>query len=383
MKELIQFYRLRFAALILSCAPVLLAFGLLGVAEPRSQWQPEWEKTVAAAKREGQLTAYLQGDIAYVQEFNKAYPEIKVLEYGAGGGGAQVGPRLLMERRAGKYTLDLYIGGPGTPFSFFHRAKTLDAIRPGLLLPEVVDESKWFEGRHHYVDHEGQYIFLFEGTAQSYISYNSKLVKPGELSSHWDIFKPRWKGKIGSDDPMTPGIVGHGTRFMYYNQELGPQFLVRLFSDADLIISRDRRQILDWLASGKILLCLFCYGVDEAKKQGLPVDSVEPYGLKEAASIVPITGSIAYLNRAPHPNAAKVFINWFLSREGQIAYQKSRLIASSGADSLRLDIPKEDVPLMSRRRTGGRYLNTSRPEWIDVTPIRNLIRESMAKARAK
>lgn len=383
MKKFVQVYRIRLAAVILSYAPVLLASGFLSAAEPKPQLQMEWEKTVAAARREGQLTAYFQGDMSYVPEFQKRYPEIKVLEYGAGGGGAQVGPRLLMERRAGKYTLDLYVGGPGTPFSFFHRAKTLDPIRVALLLPEVVDESKWFEGRHQYVDHEAQYIFLFEGTAQSYISYNSKLVKPGEISSHWDLLQPRWKGKIVSDDPMIPGIVGHGTRFMYYNQELGPKFLIRLFSDADIIISRDKRQMVDWLASGKVLLCLFCYGVDEAKKQGLPVDSVEPYGLKEAASIVPITGSIALLNRAPHPNAAKLFINWFLSREGQISYQKSRLIASSGADSLRVDIPKEDVPLMSRRRTGGRYLYTSRPEWIDVTPIRNLIREAMAKAKAR
>jgi iron(III) transport system substrate-binding protein len=341
----------------------------------------DWEKVVTDAKKEGQVVAYLQGDMTYVQEFQKAFPEIRILEYGAGGGGAQVGPRVLTERRAGKYNLDLYIGGPGTPFSFFHRARALDPVRPILSLPEVVDETKWFEGRHHYIDPEGQYIFLFEGTAQPYISYHSKLVKPEEITSYWDLFKPRWKGKIASDDPMTPGIVGHGTRFMYYNPELGPNFLTRLFGETGLLIARDRRQRLDWLASGKILLCLFCYGVDEAKLQGLPVDSVGPYSLKEGASIVPITGSLALLNRPPHPNAAKLFINWFLSREGQIAYQKSRLIASGGADSLRLDIPKDDVPVLSRRRIGGKYLNTSRPEWIDVTPIRSLIREAMAKAK--
>ena len=365
------------AIAILTCVPLLSAPAFLCAAQ-----SADWERTVAEAKREGQVTAYLQGDMAYVQDFQKAYPEIKILEYGAGGGGAQVGPRALTERRAGKYMLDLYIGGPGTPFSFFHRAKALDPVRPILSLPEVVDETKWFEGKHHYIDNEGQYIFLFEGTAQPYISYNTKLVKPDELTSYGDLLKPKWKGKIASDDPMTPGIVGHGTRFMYYSPELGPKFLTRLFGETDLIIARDRRQRLDWLASGKILLCLFCYGVDEAKLQGLPVDSVGPYSLKEGASIVPITGSLALLNKAPHPSAAKVFINWFLSREGQIAYQKSRL-ASGGADSLRLDIPKDDVPPLSRRRTGGKYLNTGRPEWIDVAPIRNLIKETMMKARPK
>lgn len=74
-------------------------------------------------------------------------------------------------------------------------------------------------------------------------------------------------------------------------------------------------------------------------------------------------------------------MNWFLSREGQIAYQKSRLAALSGGESLRIDIPKDDAPPESRRRTGGKYLMLNRPEWFDVRPIPDLIKEAQARGK--
>jgi ABC-type glycerol-3-phosphate transport system substrate-binding protein len=55
--------------------------------------------------------------------------------------------------------------------------------------------------------------------------------------------------------------------------------------------------------------------------------------------------TMALLNRAPHPNAAKLFINWFLSREGQALHQKLQAEAKAPADSLRVDIPKDYIPL--------------------------------------
>ena len=182
---------------------------------------------------------------------------------------------------------------------------------------------------------------------------------------------------------MIPGIVSHGTRFMYNSPELGPAFLTRLFSETNIRVTWDRRQRLDWLANGKYSVCLFCYGVRTAKVQGLPVDTVGPYSLEEGASIVPILGNIVLMNRAPHPNAAKVFINWFLSREVQMAYQKSRMLARSGADSLRIDIPKDDVPIENRRKLGGKYLRSVRPEWMDLTPARKVIKRAISQAQSR
>lgn len=107
-------------------------------------------------------------------------------------------------------------------------------------------------------------------------------------------------------------------RFYYYNPAIGPKFIRRLFSEMGVTIFRSSRQGVDWLAKGRFALCFFCSTqVERAKQQGLPVDS---FGiLKEGANLVFGGGTIGLVNRAPHPNAAKLFINWFLSREGQLA----------------------------------------------------------------
>ena len=94
-------------------------------------------------------------------------------------------------------------------------------------------------------------------------------------------------------------------------------------------------------------------------------------------------GTVALLNRAPHPNAAKVFINWLLSRNGQIALQKRTMNSESPADSLRIDIPKEEVPLLGRRLDGIKYLDTGKPEWIEMKPIIDVVNDSLKDAGKK
>jgi ABC-type Fe3+ transport system substrate-binding protein len=83
------------------------------------------------------------------------------------------------------------------------------------------------------------------------------------------------------------------------------------------------------------------------------------------------------MNNAPHPHAAKVAINWLLSREGQIVYQK----AQEGADSLRTDIPKEGVPSHTRRWEGVKYEVMDNPEWRDMEPIRQVVNEVWKKRK--
>jgi len=102
--------------------------------------------------------------------------------------------------------------------------------------------------------------------------------------------------------------------------------------------------------------------------------------MKEGAGLVAQYGTIALPNQAPNPNAAKVFINWLLSREGQLAFQKALAKApdSEAPDSFRIDIPKDDVPLDNRLVEGRRYLDVGRPEWQDLTPIFQLVKEVMA-----
>jgi ABC-type Fe3+ transport system substrate-binding protein len=82
---------------------------------------------------------------------------------------------------------------------------------------------------------------------------------------------------------------------------------------------------------------------------------------------------IVLINRAPHPNAAKVFINWYLSRQGQMVWQsvmnKKEVEAS---DSMRVDIPKDDVLPEARRVEGKKY---SVVGFLDPEPVQKLLQE--------
>lgn len=330
-----------------------------------------WEKTVKAAKKEGRLVFY--GSTSYdlvFAEFQKKYPEIKVSS--VVGTARHYTARMMTERRAGKYLPDLYINGASSGYRLY-KAHTLDPIKPALILQEVLDQSKWFEGRHEYKDDEGKYVFSFNAELQPYFSYNTKLVDPREIRSFWDLLDPKWKGKLVANDPTQPGGYS-AIRFLYYHPELGPNYLRRLLSEMDIAVSRDKVQLVNWLARGKYAMVLFSdaqrLDIPIAKKQGLPVDWFGPKTFKEGAIMGAATGVMGLINKAPHPNAARVAINWLLSREGQILYQK----VWAKADSRRIDIPKDVVPEFSRRRKGIKYVSTDIPKWMDMRDINKFIK---------
>lgn len=381
MKERLYPCRIAIVTIALLCFTNLFLAYISLAAEAKSS-ETEWERTLQAAKKEGELFIYAS-DTAEVlfKEFEKKY-QIKVITAAAGGGGRFALERLLPERRAGKYLADLYIWSPSTGYMLY-QAKVFDPIKRVLTLPEVTDQSMWWQGRHHYVDPEAEYLFSFEGGGRAFITYNTDLVNPSEFKSHWDLLNPKWKGKIVAFDP-TGNFASGGLKFFYYNSELGPEFLRRLLTEMDIAVSRELHQIMDWLAKGKFAISMLAAAstlrADRAKEQGLPVNWFGPKQFKEGAALAAGAGAVALINNAPHPNAAKVAINWLLSREGQIGYQK---IFDPGHDSLRIDIPKDSVPADIRRVEGVKYLFIDKPEWIDMKPINNLIDEVWNKGRLK
>ncbi len=331
----------------------------------------EWEKTVSAAKAEGRLTLYAA--VAYeaiFSEFEKKYPEIKVV-YVSGRGAPDILPRLLSEQRAGKYLGDLFLAGPTAAFRL-HESGALVPLRPALILPEVVDKSKWWEKKYPFVDKEDQYVFAMNGLFRVEAVYNNKLVDPKELKSYWDLLNPKWKGKIVVyRQPLSQ------LKFYYYHPDLGPEFLKRLFSEMDVMPSGDMRQIANWLAVGKFPLAIASPVSDimTAEKQGLPIGIFQPDHFKEGVNMTTASGSAALLKNAPHPNAAKVALNWLLSREGQIVFQKNYAAVAGAADSRRIDIPKDDVRSEYRRRDGVKYLDMERHEFVDPKPITDLMKK--------
>jgi iron(III) transport system substrate-binding protein len=334
----------------------------------------EWEQTVKAAEQEGQVVVYKIAQDSEWHAFQKRFPKIKVVL--VPGSAAQILQRLMAERRAGKFLADVVRLGGGTSTSLY-KAKALDPISSAFILPEVRDPSKWLDGKHDYNDSENQYSFIYAAFPLRLLGYNTKLVDPMAVTSFWDLLDPKWKGKSTLKDPRDPGGASP-LLFLYHNPQLGPEYIKKLLTIGGLTLVRDPRERLqtDWLASGKFPITITSKAddVDEAKRQGLPVDVLDPHVLKEGAALEAGGTMISLVNRAPHPNAAKVLINWFLSREGQMAVQKAGP-GEAGQNSLREDIPKEHLPAWAQRQKGVKYIHLWGPDVWDREPVTKLITE--------
>jgi len=351
-------------------------------AQVNTSRQQEWEQTVRAAEKEGQVTVSIGGYGAIIDSgvFQKAFPKIKITSIT--GAGTDLTARIAAERRAGKYLVDVYNGGGNSLFQILYLGKMLDPIKPALLLAEVADPTKWWEGKQKYADKEGQSILVYEGNvaAGAGAGYNTRLLDPREYRSYWDFLNPKLRGKIMSTDIRRLRGAGIPWQFLYYYPDLGPKFLRRLFGEMDVTMVADLRQAVDWLGSGKFALCLPVQGgtIFKAKNQGLPVDQFESYHFKEGVNLSSAFGSLALLNRAPHPNAAKVFVNWLLSREGQTLFQKVISVPGDARNSRRIDVPKDHIPPDEQRRDRMPYFDTDDPDTKDLTPVTKLLDEIVA-----
>lgn len=342
----------------------------------QSNWRAEWDKTQRAAEAEGQLTLYgcCYDYNRVIEGFNKRHPKINVST--VLGSGNQLAIKILAERRGGKFIPDVISAGANTLHDALYKARVLDPIKPALILPEVLDQTKWYEGEHRYIDPGKQYIFAFVANSQSgQVIYNLKLANPAEFKSYWDLVNPKWKGKMASLDPTSFGM-GATLQFFYFHPDLGPAFLKKLYGEMQVTVSRDPRQMTDWLAAGKFSLCIRCNAgaeVGKAMEQKLPIGYLDTEDWKEGGSSSAAGGTLGLANRAPHPNAAKLFINWLLSREGQSALQ--RFGRPDAHNSRRIDIPKDDVDAFNRLDPAKKYFDLAKPEYQDLTPIFKLVKE--------
>ena len=382
-----MFGRGNLIAALLLFSPLAIPILLAAVAaEVKASWPEDWERTVKAAEQEGQIVLYSLseiGDAITNTGFQKKFPKIKISVVAARGG--EHVSRVMAERRAGKFLADVGNLGNTSPYTLY-QSKALDPIASAFILPEVKDESKWWQGKQQFIDPEGKFILVYVGAPLFLVGYNSKIVDPGGFKSYWDLLDPKWKGKIVAFDPKAGGFAATRDRFFYHNPELGPVFLRRLFSEMAPTLYARFPQGEDWLAAGKYSICLCRHqSISEAKTQGLPVDLVEPLSFKEGVGVETRAKTLVLMNQPPHPNAAKVFLNWFLSREGQSDFQKTsaKYIDAGAEGSLRMDISKDDIPSRNRLNPGVKYLPQWNPDYFDMKPIAKLISDAQSEAGRK
>jgi len=350
------------------------------VSSASAQTPRDWDKLVAAAEKEGEVTIYGQaraGVAKAIHAFTEAYPKIKINF--VGGQGSDLSKKVLAERRAGKNLVDVAIGG-GATLIVYHKAGALKSLPEILVSPEVRDQSKWWGRKHFYSDSDNRHVFMSQGDAGSGIgAINTNSVKASEIRSWWDLLQPKWKGKLVMNDPRGVGNVG-SWRFLYHDDDLGPKFLRRLVAEMDVIFAHDERQMMDWLAAGKYQINVLAKmeNTANAKKQGLPVAQI--FSDKESDAIASGSGHISLLKDAPHPNAAQLYANWFLSRDGQLGWQKL-----TGRNSFRTDLPKDMLEFRDIQvpKEGGKYMLTSLSKYEDIEPVRKLVGELFVEGKKR
>ncbi len=331
-----------------------------------------------AADTEGKVIVYgppgPQYRPALINAFQKEHPDIRVEYFGSSGRIAAT--KLLQERRVGLYNADVYISGTTNGVLTLKNAKANISL-PTILSAELKNPKIWLENKMQWADTKPPYTTLmFQCGISQMIHVNNKLVDPKQFTSYKDLLDPKWKGKIVGTDIRRPGPGGVPSRFLYKNPELGPEYLTRLFRDTGIKLSSDQRQLVDWIAQGQYPVGIFVSdsAVTVARRQGLPIEAVAVEQFKEGGPLGPGYGAVSRMERAPNPKAAKVYINWLLSRSGQIAWQKH-----TTKPSCRMDIPKEGLDEVSVPKPGFKYVQAGTDVYSRLTGgiIRNLVTKAL------
>jgi iron(III) transport system substrate-binding protein len=366
MKQLLNTRYLYHSVAGLLFASLFLPPHLL-LAQDKGAWQERWKSTVGQAQTEGKVVVLgPPGELirdALTQGFEKAFPKIAV-DYAGGPPEPRVS-RMRAERDAGIYSYDVFIGGTNTAVLALKPIGALDPIKPALILPEVTDLKNWRNNRWLSVDKDGIYVLAFAGQVSSVLAYNVDQVKSHEVDELSKLLDPKWKGKIAVSSPLSGGAGPPTFRHIWLS--LGPEkakdFYVKLRAQTALV-ERDQRRGLEYVAKGKypILIAPSTGVMGQLIQRGLKFGVVSEWN-DIGGRISSSFGNVTLLNKAPHPNAARVFINWLLGKDGQTVWSKTMQNVSR-----RVDVPTSDLPDYIIPDPKGKYWESDSEDGQTRTP---------------
>jgi ABC-type Fe3+ transport system substrate-binding protein len=280
----------------------------------------EWEKTIELAKKEGKVVVSVPAST----ELRAAIERLFEKRYGIDvepvvGRASTVVRKMIEETKAGVRYIDLHMGGSESVVTGMLPEGILEPIEPLMVLPEVKDPKQWWGG-HLWVDNAKKFAYSTLAYQSESLWFNSQLMKADDARSFDDLLAERFNDKIGLLDPRTPG--SGASMWSYLREIKGEEYLKKLVGQK-LALSRDQRVLAEILAKGKVALVLGLtyYSYAPFVKAGLPVAPLPTP--KEGVYVSGGSGHLVVLKNAPHPHATKLFINWFLSREGQEVYTRA------------------------------------------------------------
>jgi iron(III) transport system substrate-binding protein len=262
-----------------------------------------WDKIVADAKKEGHVVLYsafvgLAAHANLKKDFEANYGiTVEILEARA----SEIRERIRIEQVAGRFTADVSENGRTTTTLQRDQDHVFDPFGPLPGLSRLKPDFRADDIR----------LPLF---AIAYgILANTRLVKPEDEPKSWqDLTDPRWKGKILSDDLRALG--GGGVLFYVMEEHLGQEFHEKL-AKQDLKFSREIPANERRVARGEFPLYIPVSLTSVSELKGLPVKFLVP---KEG---LPYVGyDLALLKHAPHPNAARLLMEYCIGEKMQQLY---------------------------------------------------------------
>ena len=321
----------------------------------------QWERVKEAAKREGRLVVVgptfpgLRESI--VQAMQNEYG-ISVEYLGLPSGEALT--RIDREAKAGRPTVDAHIGGSPTCWLLGERGQ-VDNVAPLLVDPALFEPGVWREGSPRLLKPAPQLARDFYCGVQGSdwvmtdLFVNRELIPPGTITSWRDLLKPEYRGKIAAHDPRRPGSGGATLAYLY--SLFGEQYVRDLYVGQQLTYTVDYRQLAEWVARGTypIGLSLVQANVEPLRAAGLPIERIFPEdGPGSSLGGFSVVMRVA---NGPNPNAGQLFLNWFLSRDAQLMWEREMLESSLRADVTH-NVPDYVIP-----KAGVRYVDAYDPDW--------------------
>ncbi len=297
-------------------------------AAPAERAQTSWADIEAAANKEGSVTVYAlttipQDQIPRLQEaWSKSYPNIRI-DMTTGLNPPDVVAKITTEQDAHAVTADVAQLG-GTTGRQLDRLGDLEPF-----IPPATQDSHLNWRTDPVTDDAHQGTMLAVTLSETPIWINTNLVPSGqEPKTHNDLTDPKWKGKILWQAPWTAGL---GWNEYYLSKKYYGQEWVTKMQAQDVVFSQNSNDGMNQVARAEVAMALAEGSNDLANRliqSGQPLKAVWPedfvYGSANGFSVI---------KGGPHPNAAKVFVNWWFTQDGQ------QLMASYGQFPNRSDIP--------------------------------------------
>jgi len=306
----------------------------------RPAWEIVWEKTLAAANEEGKVVVTSCGGAGRRTamtgdgSFEELYPGI-TLEH-TPFNSRDLWPKVVKEATLGQYNFDIRIGGADTTTfnAMYNNNSHAEIVRDEwFILPEVRDPEAWRGGMDFgWLDTGKKYAFTIPLSLSAGDSFwvNRDLISKEELSSVKQLSDPKWKGKIVS--LSSEGGAAQNT-MMLQMLGFGEPWLLEFLKNEPIIL-RDHRAQIEGLVRGQyaIATTLDTRMLRTLKGKGLDTSNIEALD-QEIPSLSNACESLQLHSNMPHPNAAKIYVNWLLSQKQQQVFNDS-----IPSNSRRLDV---------------------------------------------